>query len=590
MKRSFLAVSLFVLGAASSTSAAGPAPAPTKSAALVNKAGEDVWARIQKDNLALRLRLGLPIESLPDISLGKVESNAAFGRDILTRLEKVNEAELTHEEQLSLWILREEAREQVEAPGYYWLTFPVTPYASPMRAVLQVFMTFRFRAPEDVDRYVRLMGDYASLLGAMEKKLRAQAGRGIVLPKDEIPQVAGLFAAAAGPPEQSPFRVAPARVASLPEDDRADLARRVAEAVVGKVRPAVKSFLDYVNGDYRSHAPEEVGIGQYPGGKDYYAHLVRRSTTLPVTPEEVHKIGLAEIDKLNLLLDLIRQKVEFKGSRDEFLKFLKTDPRFFAKTPDEVGERLMAAQSRIADKVPTLFGKMPRAPYGVKRLEPELEGSMTFGYYQVPTAQDPKGYYKFNGTSLDKRTLLGAGSLISHELVPGHHFQLNLQAENEDLPRWRRDGIGYTAFIEGWGEYSSALAGELGMYDDPYELAGRILFDMFLTSRLVVDTGMNTLGWSRAKAMEFMRANTNRSDEEIETETLRYSCDIPAQALAYKMGSRKLWDLRDKAQKALGPKFYIRRYHDMILGSGAMPLDILEKHVDWFIAQEKARK
>ena len=590
MKRSFLAVSLFVLGAASFASAAGPAPAPTKSAALVNKAGEDVWARIQKDNLALRLRLGLPIESLPDISLGKVESNAVFGRDILTRLEKVNEAELTHEEQLSLWILREEAREQVEAPGYYWLTFPVTPYASPMRAVLQVFTTFRFRSPEDVDRYVRLMGDYASLLGAMEKKLRAQAGRGIVLPKDEIPQVAGLFAPSAAPPEQSPFRVAPARVASLPEDDRADLARRIAEAVVGKVRPAAKSFLDYLNGDYRAHAPEDVGIGQYPGGKDYYAHLVRRSTTLPVTPEEVHKIGLAEIDKLNLLLDLIRQKVDFKGSRDEFLKFLKTDSRFFAKTPDEVGERLMAAQNRIADKIPTLFGKMPRAPYGVKRLEPELEGSMTFGYYQVPTAADPKGYYKYNGTSLDKRTLLGAGSLISHELVPGHHFQLNLQAENEDLPRWRRDGIGYTAFIEGWGEYSSALAGELGMYDDPYELAGRILFDMFLTSRLVVDTGMNTLGWSRAKAMEFLRANTNRSDEEIETETLRYSCDIPAQALAYKMGSRKLWELRDKAQKSLGPKFYIRRYHDALLGSGAMPLDILEKHVDWFIAQEKARK
>jgi uncharacterized protein (DUF885 family) len=233
---------------------------------------------------------------------------------------------------------------------------------------------------------------------------------------------------------------------------------------------------------------------------------------------------------------------------------------------------------------------MPAAPYGVKRLDPELEGAMTFGYYQVPTSSDPKGYYRYNGTSLDKRSLLGAGSLISHELVPGHHFQLNLQAENTSLPRWRREGIGYTAFIEGWGEYSSALAGELGMYEESYDLAGRILFDMFLTSRLVVDTGMNTLGWSRKKAMDYLRANTDRSDSEIETETLRYSCDIPAQALAYKMGSRKLWELRDRAQKALGGRFDIRRYHDALLNSGAMPLDILEKHVDWFIAQEKARK
>jgi uncharacterized protein (DUF885 family) len=357
-----------------------------------------------------------------------------------------------------------------------------------------------------------------------------------------------------------------------------------------RVRPAAKSLVDYLNGDYKTKAPDAVGLAQYPGGKDYYAHLVRARTTLPVSPEEVHKIGLTEVDKLNSLLDLVRQKLDFKGSRDEFLRFLKTDPRFFAKTPDEVGERLMAAQSRIVGKVPTLFGKVPKAPYGVKRLEPELEGALTFGYYQMPTAADPKGYYKYNGTSLDKRSLLGAGSLISHELVPGHHFQLNLQSENESLPRWRREGIGFTAFIEGWGEYSSALAGEMGMYEDSYDLAGRILFDMFLTSRLVVDTGMNTLGWSRAKAMDYMRGNTDRSDSEIETETLRYSCDMPAQALAYKMGSRKLWELRDRAQKALGPKFDIRRYHDMVLGSGAMPLEVLEKHVDWFIVQEKARK
>jgi uncharacterized protein (DUF885 family) len=581
----------YVAASFAAARAAEPQKAPpTKSAAIVAKAGDDYWAWLQKENLFVRVRLGLPIATLPDFSLKRVEADAAFGRGLLTRLEKANEAELSHEDHLSLWILREEARELIEAPGYYWLVFPGTPYASPISVINPYFAAYRFREPADADRYVRLLGSYADMFGAIEKKLRAQARRGIVLPKDEIAQVAALLSAAAAAPDQSFLRVKPERLASLPEADRGGAIQRIADAIVGKVRPAAKGLVEYLNGDYRAKAPDAVGLLQYSGGKDYYAHLVRQKTTLPVTPEDVHKIGLAEMDKLNSLLDLIRQKLEFKGSRDEFLKFLKSDPRFFAKTPEEVGERLMAAQNRIVGKLSTLFGKVPKAAYGVKRLEPELEGAMTFGYYQVPTANDPKGYYKYNGTNLGKRSLSGAGSLISHELVPGHHFQLNLQSENESLPRWRRDGIGYTAFIEGWGEYSSALAGELGMYEDPYDLAGRILFDMFLTSRLVVDTGMNDLGWSRGKAMDYMRANTDRSDTEIETETLRYSCDIPAQALAYKMGSRKLWELRDRAQKALGPRFDIRRYHDAILGSGAMPLDILEKHVDWFIAQEKARK
>jgi uncharacterized protein (DUF885 family) len=579
-----------LLLAASSLVAARAAEPAGKSAATLKKAGDDYWSFLQKESFAIRIRLGLPVESFPDFSLKRVNADAAFGRELLTRLEKVTETDLTHEEQLSLWILREEARELVEEPADYWLAFPCLPYSSPLRVANPYLAGFKFRESGDLNRYLQLLGAYGDMLSAMEKKLRAQQKRGILIARDEIPQVVAVLSASAAAPDQSFLRLKPERLTSFAETDRADVARRVSNAIEKRVRPAAKSLVDYLSGDYRAQAPEGVGLSQYPGGKDAYAHLVRRSTTLSLTAEEIHKLGLTEMDKLNGLLDLVRQKLDFKGSREDFLKFLKSDPRFFAKTPDEVGERLMAAQNKIAGKVGTLFGKQPKAPYGVRRLEPELEGALTFGYYQVPTATDPKGYYLYNGTNLDKRSLLGAGSLIAHELVPGHHFQLNLQAENQDLPPWRREGTFYTAFVEGWGEYSSAIAGELGMYEDPYDLAGRILFDMFLTSRLVVDTGMNTLSWSRQKAMDYMRANTDRSDNEIQTETLRYSCDMPAQALAYKMGSRKLWELRDRASRALGAKFDIRRYHDAILGSGAMPLDILDRHVDWFIAQEKVRK
>jgi uncharacterized protein (DUF885 family) len=278
--------------------------------------------------------------------------------------------------------------------------------------------------------------------------------------------------------------------------------------------------------------------------------------------------------------------VGFAGSLADFRKFLKSDSRFFAKAPEEVGERLMAAQTRILPNVPDFFLRTPKASFGVQRLEAQLEGAVTFGYYQTPTASEPKGYYKYNGSNLPERSLLFAGALISHELVPGHHFQINLQRENDALPKFRREGL-YTAYTEGWGEYASDLAGQMGMYEDPYDRAGRIAMDLFLTSRLVVDTGMNFYGWPRAKAIAFMKENTLQSDAEIETETLRYSCDMPAQALAYKMGMRKLVELREKARRELGPRFDIRKFHDAVLSIGSVPLDVLEKHVEWFIAMEK---
>jgi len=204
---------------------------------------------------------------------------------------------------------------------------------------------------------------------------------------------------------------------------------------------------------------------------------------------------------------------------------------------------------------------------------------MTYGYYQVPTSTDPKGVYLFNGSMLEQRTLLNAAALSYHELVPGHHFQINLSRENRALSAFRRNAL-YTAFTEGWGEYASDVAGEVGMYSDPYDRAGRLAMDLFLSTRLVVDTGMNALDWSRERAMEFMRAHTLESEAQIATETLRYSTDIPAQALAYKMGSRGIHELRDATRKRLGDRFDIRRFHDAVLAQGAMPLSVLERHLE----------
>jgi uncharacterized protein (DUF885 family) len=427
-----------------------------------------------------------------------------------------------------------------------------------------------------------LLDRYATFIRSVQEKLARQAQRRILIAKEEIPLAAGAFESAAQEREKSPFWIRPERLAALDPGVRGDFERRLAGILVEKVAPAVRSLIAYLNGDYAKAAPEAVGLAQYPGGKEYYRALVKRTTTLDVSPEKVHEIGIRGIERLNRELDEVRKKAGFSGSLTEFRQFLKTDARFFAKTPDEVGERLMADQNRILPKIPDFFGKTPKAPFGVQRLEAPLEGAVTFGYYQAPTAQDPKGYYKYNGSKLNERSLLFAGALISHELVPGHHFQINLQRENEDLPKFRRESF-ISAFGEGWGEYASDLAGQMGMYDDPYDRAGRIAMDLFLTSRLVVDTGMNYLGWPRAKAMAYMKENTLQSDAEIDTETLRYACDMPSQALCYKMGMGKLVELREKARKVLGPAFDIRKFHDAVLGSGCLPLDILEKHIDWYL-------
>jgi uncharacterized protein (DUF885 family) len=223
------------------------------------------------------------------------------------------------------------------------------------------------------------------------------------------------------------------------------------------------------------------------------------------------------------------------------------------------------------------------------RLDPSLEASMTYGFYQLPSVSEPRGLYRFNGSQPGKRTTLTMAPLIYHELVPGHHFQLGLRNESQDISAFRR-GARYTSYIEGWAEYASDLAGEMGMYADPYDRAGRIAQNLFLSTRLVVDTGMNALGWSRERAMQFMREHTLEAEVQIETETLRYSVDIPGQALAYKMGALKIHEVRQRAQAAMGAAFDLRRFHDHVLDGGPMPTAVFEQHMACFIAGEKHRR
>jgi uncharacterized protein (DUF885 family) len=545
-------------------------------------AGELQTFRLEQDPV-LRLREGLPVDRLPDVSAAHAARAAAFGRSLLDRLAKIDETTLSHQDWITLEILRWDAAGLARDPKFDSLDFQVLPYSTPIRNTQQVFSLLPVRQAAERERYLALLRQYPRFLEQIRARTAEQARAGVRVPKGELDLVEAFLASDLDALDRT-FGVDAARLEGVSEADATAFRTAVTNQIENGIRPALTALSASYGADYRRAAPSAVGLSQYPGGREYYAWLVKRHTTLDVTAEEVHKIGLAEVDRINREMARVRERLQFTGTKAAFHQFLRTDPRFFPKTAEEIGTKLMAAMHAMEPRLDTLFLRRPKAPYGVKRLDPRLEASMTYGYYQVPTARDPKGYYNYNGSKLETRNLLNVRALSFHELAPGHHFQINLQTENKALPPLRRESR-HTAYLEGWGEYASSLGDELGLFSDPYDQYGRLMMDMFLSVRLVVDTGMNALGWSRERAMDFMREHTLESEEQIRTETLRYSVDMPGQALAYKMGSRGFRNLRSRAERALGPAFDVRRFHDAILMSGSMPMKTLEMHVDKWIEE-----
>ncbi len=496
---------------------------------------DDYWRHELDSNVALQIKFGLPTPHLPDVSYAHAQREAEFARSIVQRLDRLDSRVLSEEDRLTFKILRWESQLAVDGLPYFWYRFQVTPYSFRNLGISQVFTMQRLTEPERA----RLMAELPRVADQMIEVLRQQRERGIVLPKAEVALAKQAISGA------------------IPDN------------------PSLQRLADSIS---EANAPDSIGLAQYSGGDAAYRYFVRARTTVDMTPQQIHDLGLREVERINGEMQHVRDALGFKGTKAEFQQFLKSDPRFFAKTPEEVGDRLTGYLHRIEPHVPQFFSRVPKAPYDVKRLDPALEGGITFGYYQQPTAKDPVGHYYYNGSRLSERNLLFAQALIAHELIPGHHFQIARQEENDALPPFRRENFD-TAYIEGWGEYSGALGNEMGVYEDPYDRYGRLMMDMMLSVRLVVDTGMNAFGWSRQRAADFMRENTLLSETEIATETLRYAVDMPAQALAYKIGSLKMIELRRSAQQQLGPRFDVRQFHEWIIGSGSMPLPILEEHV-----------
>ncbi|MXX74954.1 MAG: DUF885 domain-containing protein [Holophagales bacterium] len=556
---------------------------------LIAAAGDEYLDFVAARDPYLKFRRGEKVEDFPDWTLEAAEADASFAKDLLGRLDGVDEEAVDHEDWISLRLLRWNLGMLVEAPKHYWADFNITPYAAggfSLNILHQVLGAAPVGTDEDRAHYFHLLDEYAQGIGQLADKVAGQKERGIYLPKAQVPAVVGMFEGYRGRLDEL----------FVPAADRAgdgsdDFLNQVREAVETGIDAQFVRLVAELGDDYLEAAPEQVGLSEVPGGRELYVHRVRSNTTTDLTPEEIHQLGLEQVAQIEAELAALREEIGFEATSQEtamreFLDQVRADPRFIAASPEEVEERYMGYIEKIEPHIADYFDVLPEAPYGVRRLDPTSEATMTFGVYQLPTSVNPRGEYRYNGSDLENRSLFSAQGLIYHELIPGHHFQLALANEREDLPRFRRETIGYGAFTEGWAEYAANLGKEMGVYENAYDLYGRLVMEMFISCRLVLDTGMNHFGWDLERAREYMSARVVYSDVEVATELLRYSADIHGQALAYRIGNLEILRLRRKAEEALGDRFDIKAFHAAVIGSGAMPMVVLEEHIDWWIEQQ----
>ena len=363
-------------------------------------------------------------------------------------------------------------------------------------------------------------------------------------------------------------------------EDALALQNEVKEYIQNVLNPTYQELYDFLVNEYLPESRDTIGISDVPNGKEWYEYLARYHTTTNLTPDEIHEIGLREVAKIRAEMEGIIEQVGWEGDFSSFLQYLRTDPRFYYETGEELLQAYRAMSKEIDAYMPTLFNKLPRAPYGVIPIPMESAPFTTTAYYNAPSKGRP-GYYYANLYMPEVRPKYEIPVLSVHEAVPGHHHQISLAQEMENVPNFRKY-LSITAFVEGWGLYSEQLGESMGIYDDPYDKFGQLTYDMWRAVRLVVDTGMHYKNWSREDAVNLFLENTAKTEQDINNEVDRYIA-WPGQALAYKIGQLKIMELRDKSKEALGDDFDIKDFHDHILSFGSIPLNILEEKVDEFI-------
>ncbi len=575
-----LAATMFALAA---PAAAGP---PEDLKALT----DDYWAFVMREFPTFASQLGVRDydDKLTDISLAAEDRRTAAATAYLKRLDAIPDAGLSPADRINKAIFKRSLSESVEANGFgqRMMLFSNRSGWHQQLAGLADGLTFKTRA--DYDNYLKRLAAYPALNDeALTISTRAMA-EGYVLPCLSLDgfetTISGVIPA--DPTKSrlySPF--AAERPAALSASEWSALQGRARALIDGDLRRAYAKHLAWYSGSYKPKCATAVGASALPNGKAFYAYRIRNQTTTSRTAEDIHQLGLSEVKRIRSEMEAVSKKAGF-ASREAMIADLRTNPIHYAKTPEELMRATARELKKIDGKMPTLFTVLPRLPYGIREIPAEIAPGTTTAYYNQGSPENGiAGTYYVNTSKLDQRPLWEIPPLSVHEAVPGHHHQIALQQELI-MPAWRRQGTFFTAFVEGWGLYSERLGIEMGLYDTPAKDMGRLSYEMWRATRLVVDTGLHAKGWSKARAIAFMTDNSALSAANIEAEVNRYIAD-PGQALAYKIGELKIRELRARAERTLGQRFDLRRFHDAVLGQGAVPLDVLDAQIAAWIAAEQ---
>lgn len=533
---------------------------------------------------------------LNDVSAQHYRKVRADLAQLKQALSAVNPDKLSFQEQISRQMQLDNLQQQIADIDFKEYQIPINSESSFHVGLATMHRYLSFKNQQDYDNYISRLKQVPRVVDQHIRNLSDGLKRGFTQPKiilehypefidayieDDVSQ-SGFY---------QPFLQKPTQLTDQQFNDYQQHAQKL---IKEHVNPSYQRFKDFMVNTYLPQTRTEIGAYQLPDGKSYYQQQIKEYTTLDLTPQEIHDIGLKEVKRIRAemegIIESLIEQGEFTPKTDdrfaEFIQFLRTDARFYPKTAEELLKEASYIAKQMDGQLPKLFNKLPRQPYTVKPVPAAFAPNYTTGRYSgAPIDSTRSGEYWVNTYALDKRPLYNLEALTFHEAVPGHHLQNALTQELDNLPEFRRRGY-ISAFGEGWGLYCEKLAKEVGFYKDPYSDFGRLTYEMWRAMRLVVDTGMHAMGMSREEAINLMADNTALSKHNVRTEIDRY-IGWPAQALSYKLGEIKIWELRHKAEQALGTDFDLRDFHDTVLSGGAVPLEVLEQMIDRYIKQSQ---
>lgn len=555
-----------------------------------NKLLEEIWQyEMMTDPVrATRYDIHDNDDKLSDISPQALAKEDEQFRLFLTELNSIVPSDLDRSEQITLLIQRQKLQNYIDQYHYHAHYMPINSESGFHSSLAFLPKSMRFKTLQDYQNYLARLGQFPEYFAEQISWMKKGIATGLVQPKAVLTGFEDSIQAFIKPTaEESAYYVPFTTLdnTSISAADKQALLKQAKKVITEQVFTAYQQFYDFFINEYLPNSKSSIAAQSWPNGRAYYQNRSDHYTTTTMSVEEIHSLGLSEVKRIRAEMQQIVDKLQFNGNINEFIEYLRTDPRFYAKTGEELLKQASFIAKKIDARLPQLFNLLPRRPYGVEPVPDNIAPKYTTGRYVGPTRDDQPGYYWVNTYALDKRPLYALTALTMHEAVPGHHLQISLAAEMQDLPKVRR----YTylsAFGEGWGLYSEFLGKEVGMYENPYDEFGRLSYEMWRACRLVVDTGMHIKEWSKQQAIDYMLENTALSEHNIRTEVDRY-ISWPAQALSYKIGELTIKRLRRQAEQALGDRFDIREFHHAVLEHGSIPLSVLEQNIQQFIASKQ---